>query len=127
MGSTNGRPTRKWWYPHTKKFKCFSSAKFDYHNNKFVNGLSTGYELITGKKIPLSNIKINLSFHPFIKDDIFEVTVIFPPIVTYIGIVDQYCERHNMSYIPQSTNNSPWNHDSPTRNRTNVWILRIGT
>ena len=31
-----------------------------------------------------------------------------------------------MSYISQSTNNSPWNHDFTAKNRTNVCILRIG-
>ena len=50
----------------------------------------------------------------------------FPPIGTPIGILSQYCEHHNMSYISQSTNNISWNHALPARNRTNFWILRIG-
>ena len=32
-----------------------------------------------------------------------------------------------MSYISQSDINSSWNHEFPARNRTNVWILSIGT
>ena len=31
-----------------------------------------------------------------------------------------------MSYISQSTNNSPWNYAFPARHRNNVWILIIG-
>ena len=74
----------------------------------------------------LPTLKIDLSYHPLNKDDIFEVDVNFPPRGTPIGIVTQYCEHHNMSYISQSTNNSPWNDKFPDRNRTNVWILSIG-
>ena len=43
------------------------------------------------------NIKIDLSDHTFIKDDIFEANIHFPPRGTYIGIVTKYCEYHNMS------------------------------
>ena len=39
----------------------------------------------------LFNIKIDLSYHLFIKDDIFEVTVKFPPIGTPVVIITQYC------------------------------------
>ena len=60
-----------------------------------------------------SNIKIELSYHPFIKGDIFEININLPPRDTPIGIVPQHCEHHNMSYISQSTNNSPWNHTFP--------------
>ena len=42
------------------------------------------------------NIKIDLSDYPFIKDDIFEVNVNFPPECTPIGSVTQYCKHHNM-------------------------------
>ena len=73
-----------------------------------------------------SNIKIDLSYHPFIKDDIFEVTVNLPPRGNPIVIVAQYCENNNMSYIYRSTKNSPLNRDFTTRNRNNVWILIIG-
>ena len=73
-----------------------------------------------------SNIKIDLSDNPSIKYDIFEVTATFPPGVTNIGIVAQYLEHNNMSYIFQSKNNRPWNRALPEINRTNVWILRIG-
>ena len=68
----------------------------------------------------LPTLKIDLSDHTFIKDDIFEVNVDFPPRGTTIGIVSQYCENHNMSYICHSTNYIPWNHDLPARNKTNV-------
>ena len=56
-----------------------------------------------------------IGHHPFIKDDIFKV----------IGIFAQYCDHHNISYISQSTNNIPWNHYFPARNRINVCILII--
>ena len=73
----------------------------------------------------LPTLKIDLSDYPFIKDDIFGVNVSFTPRGTPIGIVTQYCEYHNMSYISQSTNNSPWNNTLPSRNRTNFWILSM--
>ena len=69
----------------------------------------------------LPTLKIDLSYHPFIKDDIFEVNVNLPP----RGIVAQYCENHNMSYIYQSQNNIPWNCYFTARNGTNFWILSI--
>ena len=73
----------------------------------------------------LITLKIDLSDHPFIKYDIFEVTTTFPPRGTPIVIVAQYCEHHNMSYISHTTNNIPCNHALPVIIRTNVWILRI--
>ena len=74
----------------------------------------------------LLTLKIDLSYHPFIKYDIFEVDVHFPPRVTPIGIVTQYYEYHNMSYIYQSKNDSPCNHVFPDIQRNYVWILRTG-
>ena len=73
----------------------------------------------------LSTLKIDLSDHLFIIYYIFEVNVKSPPRVTLIGIVTQYFEHNNMSYISQSTNNSPWNHEFTAINRTNFWIIRI--
>ena len=70
--------------------------------------------------------KIDLSDHLFIKDYIFKVDVDLPPRGTPIVIVTQYCEHYNMSYISQSTNNSPWNYFLPSRNGTNVFILVVG-
>ena len=49
----------------------------------------------------LPTLKIYLSDHPCIKDDIFEFNVNLPPRGTTIGIVKQYCEHKNMSYISQ--------------------------
>ena len=74
----------------------------------------------------LKILKPDISYHPFIKDDIFEVNVNFPPRGTPIGIVLQYSEHHNMSYTSQSANNIPWNHAFLDINRTNFWILIIG-
>ena len=74
----------------------------------------------------LPTLKIDLQDHPIIKYDIFEVNATFPPRGTKIGIVDQYCEHHNMSYISHSTNNRPWNHDFIAINRTNLWMIIIG-
>ena len=87
----------KWWYPHTKKLKHFSSANFYGHNNTFGKGWSPGSELTLSTNIPtLKTLKIDLSDNPFIKDDIFEVNVNFPPRDTPISIVKK-CEHHNMS------------------------------
>ena len=62
-----------------------------------------GSELITGTNIStLPTLKNDLSYHSFVKYDIFYVTFTFPPIGTPIGIVAQYCEHHNMSYISHS-------------------------
>ena len=127
MSSKNIRATMKWWDPHTKKLKYFSSAKFDEHKNKFGKGWSPGSELVLDANTStLPTLKIYPSDHPFIKDDIFEVDVNFPPIGTPTGIFDQYCEYHNMSYISSSTKNISWNRDLSMINRTDVWILIIG-
>ena len=84
------------WDPHTKRLKYCKSAKFDEY------GWSPGSDLMLGKNIStLPTLKIYLSYHPFIKDDIFEGTVNFPPGCTPIGIVTQYYEHHKMSYISQ--------------------------
>ena len=71
-------------------------------------------------------LKIDLSDHPLIKDDIFEVTVTFPPRGTPIGIIYQYCEHHNMYYVSNSKNNSPWNGDLTAINIKNASIIIIG-
>ena len=117
----------KWWVSHTKKLKYCLSAEFDEHNNEFGKGWSPGSKIILGTNTStLTTLKIDLSDHPFIKYDIFEVNVNLPPRGTPIGIVTQYCEHQNIVYISQSTNNRPWNNAFPARNRTNVRILSIG-
>ena len=123
---TNIRSAMKWLNPHTQNLKCFSSAKFYEHNNKFGKRWSPGYEFIPGTNIStLPTLNIDLSYHPFIKYDIFEVSVNLPPRGNPIGIVVKYCEHHNMSYIYQSTNNSPCTHVFPYRNRTTFCILGV--
>ena len=103
-----------------------TDAKFDEHNNKLGKVWPLGSELITGINIStLPTLKIYLSDHPFIKDDIFKFNVNFPTRVNTIDIVKK-SEHHNMSYISKSENNIPWNHTFPARNRTNFWIIRIG-
>ena len=103
MGCKNIRSTIKWWNPHTNRLRYCSSTKFDEHNNKFGKGWSPVSELMLGANIStLPILKIDLLDHPFIKDDIFEVNVNFPPRGTPVGITTQYCEHHNMSYISQS-------------------------
>ena len=88
--------------PHTKNLKYCSYKKCYEHKNKFGKGWSTGSELMIGKNnSTLTTLKINLSDHPFIKYDVFEVNVNFPPRDTPIGIVAQYYDNHNMSYINQ--------------------------
>ena len=90
MGYTNSRTTIKWWKPHTKKLEYGSSGKIDEHNNKFGKGWSPSYEIMTGTNVStLPILKIDLSDHPFIKHDIFEVTVTFSPRGSPIGIVAQ--------------------------------------
>ena len=71
-------------------------------------------------------LKNDLSDPTFIKYDIFEVTVTFTPKGTPIGISDQYYDNQNMSYVSQSTKNSPHNRTLPARNKTNLYILSIG-
>ena len=80
----------KWWGPHTKKIKYCSSAKFDEHNNKFGKRWSKYSELmlITNNFTP-PILKTDLSYHPFVKGDIFEVNVNLPPRGTPIGVVSQ--------------------------------------
>ena len=126
MGSTVTRAKMKWWDPHTKRIKYCSSGKIDEHSNKFGKRWSPGSELVLGTNTStLPTLEIDLSDHHFIKYDIFEGHINLPPRCTHIGIVSQYCEHHNMSYISQSRSNIPWNHAFPAINRTNVWILII--
>ena len=127
MGHINSRSTMKWWDPRTKKLKYCSSKTIDEYNNKFGKVWSPGYELMLGTNTStLPTLKTDLSYHPIIKNDIFEINVNFPPRGTPVGIVTQLCEHHNISYIYQSENNSPCNHAFPAINRTNVWILIVG-
>ena len=65
MGYTNTTYTIKWWYPHTKKLKYFSSAKFDEHNNKFGKVWSLRSELMTGTNIStLTTLKLMSHINP---------------------------------------------------------------
>ena len=97
MGYTNIRDTMKWWDPHTKNLKYCSSAKFDENKNKFGKVWSPCSELMLGTNTStLTTIKNDLPDHLFIKYDIFEVPVNFPPRGTPIGIIKKFCEYHNM-------------------------------
>ena len=79
MGYTNSRSTMKWWDPHTNKLKYFSSTEFDEHKNKFGKGWLPGSEVMLGTNNSiLPTLNIDLSYHPFIKYDIFKVGVHFP-------------------------------------------------
>ena len=91
-----------------KKLNYCSSEKFDKYNNKFVKGWSPGSNLLNVTDTSsLPTIKMDISYQPFIKDDIFEATVYFPPRGTPIVIINCYCEHHNMTNISQSNNNIP--------------------
>ena len=90
MGYTNRIATMKWWYLHTKKLKYCLSEKFDEQNNKFGKWWSPSSEIMTGTNVStLLTLRIHLLDQPFIKYDIFEVTVNFPPIRTPIVIFVQ--------------------------------------
>ena len=117
----------KWWDPHTRKIKYFSYAKFDKNNNKFGKGWYPGSNMLKVTDISdLPTVKIDLYYHPLIKDDIFEATVAFPKRGTPICIITYYCEHYKTTYIYQSNNNIPWNIAFPSRQRTNNWIISIG-
>ena len=76
MVYTNSRATMKWWDPHTKILKYCSSTKFDELNNNFGKGWSPGSELMLEKNTSnLPTLKNYLSYHTFIRDDIFEGNV----------------------------------------------------
>ena len=120
MGYTNSRAKMKWWDPHIKKLKYFLSAKFDEHNNKFGKLWSPGSTLTTGTNISaLTMLKNDLLYHSFIKYDIFEETVNFPPRDTPIIMIDHYCNNHNMSYVSRLIDNRPCKISPPARNITN--------
>ena len=98
MGYTNIISTIKLWYLHTKKLKYCSSEMFDEYKNKFCKGWSPGSELMLGTNISiLPQLIIDLSYHPFFNDSIFEVNINFPPRGTTLDIVTEYCQHHNMS------------------------------
>ena len=100
MGYTNSRAIMKWWDPHTKRLKYCSSAKFDAYNNKCGKGWLPGYELMLGTNTStVPTLKIDVSDHPLIKDDLFEDIITFPPRGTPIVITTPYFEHHNISYI----------------------------
>ena len=91
MGCTNSRATMKCLDQNTKKFRYSLPAKVDEHKNKFGKGWSPGSELMLVKNTPTSpTLKIDLSDHPFIKDDIFDANSNLPPRGTPIGIIAQY-------------------------------------
>ena len=66
-----------------------------------------------------------LSDHLFVKYDIFEATVKFPPRGAPILIITYYCEHHNMTYISQSNNNITFKISFPARQKINVWIIIV--
>ena len=91
MGYNSSIATNKWWDPHTKKLKNITYVKFDEHNNEFGNLWSPGSSLMNVTNISaLQALKIYLSDYTFIKDDIFEATVLFTPRDTPIGIFPGY-------------------------------------
>ena len=80
MGYTNSRDTMKCWEPYTKKLEYCSSEKSGEHSNKFGKGWSPGSEImLVANTSTFPTLKIDLSDHPFIIDDIFGVYVNFPP------------------------------------------------
>ena len=86
--------------PRNSNIVCLQ--KFDEYNNKFGKGWSPGSKLMLAiNTSTLTTLKMYFSDHPFIKHDIFEVNVNSPRRGPPIGIVTQYCEHHNMSYIYQ--------------------------
>ena len=57
MGYTNSGATLKWWGPHTKKLKYFSSTKLFKHSNKFGNDGQAVLDVLLGKKFHPSKMK----------------------------------------------------------------------
>ena len=106
--------------------QIFSIYQIYERENKFGKGYSPGSVLMTGTNVyALPKLKIDLSYHNFVKDNAFESKVKFPPRGTPISMVVHYCENHSMSYVYQSTKDSPCNRALTARNITNVWILSI--
>ena len=90
MGYIKSRDTMKWWDPYTNKIKYYSYIFFDEHSNKFGKGWSPGSKLLLGTNIStLPTLKIDLSDHPFTKNDIFEGNVNFTPMGTPIDTITQ--------------------------------------
>ena len=98
MGYTNSIATIKWWDPHTNKLKYYISVIIYKHNNNFGKVWSPGSNIL--KIIDTSSlltIKMYLSDHLFVKYDIFEATVKFPPRGTPIVIITYYCDNNKMT------------------------------
>ena len=77
MVYTNSKATLKWWDPHTKRLKYCPSINFDVHNSNLNKGWSPGSEIMLGtNNFTLTTLKIDLSDHSFIKNDIFKAIII---------------------------------------------------
>ena len=73
---------------------------FNENENKLGKGWSPGSKTMLGTTTStLLTLKFELLDHPFIKYYIFEVHVTLSPRGNRIGIISQYYEQHNMSYI----------------------------
>ena len=56
----------------------------------------------------LPTLKIDLTDHPYIKDDVFEVTINFPQRINIIEMVAQYCEHQNITTCPIYPSQKPY-------------------
>ena len=127
MGYTNSRATVRWWDLYTWKLKQSLSEKYYEHKNKFGKYWSPGLNMLNVKDTSdLLTIKLVYISHPFIKYEIFEETVAFPPRVTPIGIITYYFDQHIMTYIYESNYNIPWKRVFASRKRTDVYIIIVG-
>ena len=74
--------------PTHQETQIFFIWKIDEHNNKFGKECSPGSEIMLDTNTSaLKILKIDLSDHPFIKNNIFEVNINLPPRGIPIGIV----------------------------------------
>ena len=65
MRYTKIRAATKWWEPHTKKPKDFSSITFDEHNNTYSKVWQPGSKLMLGKNTStLPTLKITYKIIP---------------------------------------------------------------
>ena len=104
MGYTPTRCVIKWWNPETNTINLSTGAKFNElkfldKDGKLAPGcaLHSNIENINIDDIPEE--KVDTTDHPFFDSPPEKIMVTLPPSGEQLGLVLEYCEYTNMTYI----------------------------